>query len=249
MDTSTIAVIGLSASSCSLVSRFLRTGHDVVVNDPDPSRHREAIALGAHAVRLPADAAESADIAFVTVPASLVEEVLFDCGGVGDALPEGACVVVAAESTADALASVSARLLLLGLRTVEADIGSDGSVAPVLLGGRREDVARVAGLLLSIGCPCAHVGALGAVADLRNPSAHVNRPLIPARAEVPPLPAMPSRHVVQDPGDEDPAGSLTVHGLEQLVCSETDIGGARRRHTPSSGTVRPTLPAAGRYEP
>ena len=75
---------------------LLDQGLDVIVHDADARMMATMALAGATPARIPADAAEPADLVFVHLPEeSAVKEVLFDCGGVGETLRDGGFVVIA----------------------------------------------------------------------------------------------------------------------------------------------------------
>src|SRR5262249_46981212 len=99
LPITSVGVIGLGSVGCTVARRLLDQGLDVIVHDSDAWTVATMAAAGATPARIPADAAEPADLVFVHLPdESAVEEVLFDCGGIGETLRDG-CFVVAASDT------------------------------------------------------------------------------------------------------------------------------------------------------
>ena len=125
---SSVGVIGLGPVGGTVARRLLDHGLHVIVYDPDAPTVETMAAAGATPARIPADGAEQADLVFVHLhDEAAVEEALFDCGGVGDTLPDGRFVVTAsvtgpAMSPTDAqstrkLAPVPARTSCSGIYT------------------------------------------------------------------------------------------------------------------------------------
>jgi 3-hydroxyisobutyrate dehydrogenase-like beta-hydroxyacid dehydrogenase len=170
-----VCVIGLGVTGRVLARRLLGGGVEVSVYDGDPWKMAALAAAGATPARIPADAAEPADVAFVDVPdEAVVEQVLFDCGGVGDTLRDGGVVVVTCPVGSAFLRSAADRLDALGLRTVEAwftdpqrsDERGDPSAA-VLVSCRRAELERIAPVLERVGGEVMHTGPVGSVGALR----------------------------------------------------------------------------------
>jgi 3-hydroxyisobutyrate dehydrogenase len=165
-----VGVVGLGSTGAAVARRLVERGFGVTVYDRDPARVAAAVAAGARPARIPADAAESADLVFVRMPdEAAVTEALFDCGGVGDTLPGGA-YVVDASSTGSAFArSTAARLAELQLRSIEAwfvrDPGQDHT--RVFAGCTTDELAAVTPLLGALTLDIVHVGPVGSVAALR----------------------------------------------------------------------------------
>jgi 3-hydroxyisobutyrate dehydrogenase len=89
-----VAVVGLGRLGRSLTTQLAGLGFAVAVYDPAPARVAAAVAKGATAAALPADAAETADVVILAVEdEQAAEEMLFDHGGIGETLRSGGCLV------------------------------------------------------------------------------------------------------------------------------------------------------------
>jgi 2-hydroxy-3-oxopropionate reductase len=90
-----VGVIGLGATGSVVARRLLEQGFEVTVHDREFWKVAVMAAEGARPARIPADAAEPTDLVFVHVSDEIAaEEVLFDCGGVGETLRDGGFVVL-----------------------------------------------------------------------------------------------------------------------------------------------------------
>jgi hypothetical protein len=179
-----IGVIGLGDTGSAVARRLLEQGFEVTVHDRDVWKMAAMVEAGAKAARIPADAAEPADLVFVHLPDdSAAEEVLFDCGGVGETLPDDGLVVASFATEPVFVLSAADRLASLGLNIMEAwFLGDDpGTATAALAAGAPEHLARVTPVLEAIGVDSARVGPLGSLAALRTTLAAVR----PAAAQAP----------------------------------------------------------------
>ncbi|MGR6965125.1 NAD(P)-binding domain-containing protein [Geodermatophilus sp. URMC 61] len=168
---SSVGVIGLDPVGGTVARRLLDQGLEVTAHDPDPWTVATMTPAGATPARIPADAAEPADVVFVHVPdETAVEEVLFDCGGVGETLRDGGFVVAASATGATFVLSAAERLAALGLKTVEAWFtGLSGGVPDtVLVGCAPGELEVLTPVLRMIAANVARVGPLGSVSELRS---------------------------------------------------------------------------------
>jgi len=137
VNISSVGVIGLDVVGSTVARRLLDGGLEVTAHDPDPWVVATMTPAGAIPARIPADAAEPADVVFVHVPdESGVDEVLFDCGGVGETLRDGGFVVAASPIGAAFLLSAAEQLAALRLNLVEAWFtGLSGGIPDTVLVG------------------------------------------------------------------------------------------------------------------
>lgn len=179
-----VGVIGLDPVGGTVARRLLDQGLEVTAHDPDPWAVATMTPAGATPARIPADAAEPADVVFVHVPdETAVEEVLFDCGGVGETLRDGGFVVAASATSATFVLSAAERLAALGLKTVEAWFtGPPGGIPDtVLVGCAPGELEALTPVLSMIAANVARIGPLGSVSALRSAVTALMRvePLLP----------------------------------------------------------------------
>jgi hypothetical protein len=213
-----IGVIGLGATGRSVARRLLDDGFDVTVHDSDAWTVAAMVEAGARPARIPADAAEPADVVVVSVPGEAVaDEVLFDCGGAGETLRDGGVVVVASQTGPVFVLSAAARLAAFGLHTLEAWFAQDagGTATTVFVGGSFEGFATAAPAFRAAAEQVVHVGPLGSVCALRAAVETLRRP-----PEGPPVGgALPRPRQAGSGGGADGTspGVLTLDALRGVV--------------------------------
>jgi len=166
----TVGVIGLGTTGRAVARRLLRQGREVSVHDRDPWKVADMTEEGARPARIPADAAEPADLVFVHMPnQTAIEEVLFECGGVGETLRDGGIAVISGPTSVAFLHSVAGRLGEFGISTVEAIVSGDVGRTPVsmLVGCDPEVLDTIAPVLGMVADDVAHAGPVGSVATMR----------------------------------------------------------------------------------
>ena len=231
MRVEDVAVIGLGATGRETARQLLEHGFAVSVHDQDAWRVTGMVEAGARAARIPADAAEPADLVLVHVPdETAAEEVLFDCGGVGETLRDGGVVVLAASTGALFVRSAADRLKALGLNTVEAWFSrGPGNRTTAFAGGSADDVETVTPVLTSVADSVVHVGALGSVAALRT--------------------AVMTLRALPPSGDAHAGRTPDAAALARAVAAVLlDAGAAQRLPSPADGTGVPA-PRDGRHRP
>jgi len=148
-----IAFIGLGTMGLPMARRLVAAGHDVVGCDVDPDK---ASALGAGVAATPAEAAEGADIAMLSLPApEIVEQVTSE-------LPRDVLLV----DLSTGPPGLARRLAETFGAALDAPVsggprGAESATLTVMVGGRPEDFARAEPLLSALGRPV-HVGGPGA---------------------------------------------------------------------------------------
>jgi 2-hydroxy-3-oxopropionate reductase len=213
MGMGSVGVVGVGATGRAVARRLLGAGFEVTVHDRDLWKVALLAAEGARPARIPADAAESADLVLVHVTdEAAVEEVLFDCGGVGDTLREGGTVVLTCRCDGEFLRSVAARLGAFGITTVEAAFQGDvvGGSAALIVGCGHDDLAGIEPVLEALVNGVAYAGPVGSVA----PVSSLLTDLATLR-EAAPAPRPTSRARVA--GGPVPPGVLTLQELLAAV--------------------------------
>jgi 3-hydroxyisobutyrate dehydrogenase-like beta-hydroxyacid dehydrogenase len=165
-----VGVIGVGEAGAAVARRLLAQGREVTVHDRDPWKVVHLAAEGARPARIPADAAEPADVVFVLVSGeTAAEEVLFDCGGVGETLRDGGFVVLMSRTGAEFARSAAARLGRFGIGVVEASAVDGIGRAPgtLLVGCDADDLSVLTPVLRAIAEHVVRAGAVGAVATMR----------------------------------------------------------------------------------
>jgi hypothetical protein len=225
-----VGVIGLGSTGRTVARRLLDNGFEVTVHDRDAWTVVTMVETGARPARIPAGAAEPADLVFVHVPdEAAAEEVLFDCGGVGETLRDGGFVVAASATGSAFVRAAADRLGALGLRTVEAWFtGEAGSTATtVFIGCSPQDLATVAPALRAVADNVIHIGPLGSVCALRTAVAALGAlpPFAPEdghnAARVDPEEALPGRV-----GDESSRAAPDGHSVDRRAQSAAALARA-----------------------
>ena len=120
MNLENIGVVGLGSVGRGLTARLIEHGFEVSVYDARMNRVAEAVAMGARAAVLPADAAEAADVVIIAVDdEETAEEVLFDHGGIGETLRAGGYVLDFSRTGAGFRERATARLGSFGITRVD----------------------------------------------------------------------------------------------------------------------------------
>jgi 3-hydroxyisobutyrate dehydrogenase len=148
-----VAFIGLGTMGLPMARHLVVAGHEVVGCDVDPGR---AEALGAGIAATPAEAAEEADAAILSLPApETVERVAAE-------LPQDVLLIdmstgppALARQLAETFESALDAPVSGGPR------GAESATLTIMVGGRQEDFVRAEPLLRALGRPV-HVGGPGA---------------------------------------------------------------------------------------
>ncbi|MGY1683780.1 NAD(P)-binding domain-containing protein [Geodermatophilus sp. SYSU D01176] len=243
MGIDSAGVIGLGATGSVVARRLLEQGFEVTVHDRDFWKVAVMAGKGARPARIPADAAEPADLVFVHVTdETAAEEVLFDCGGVGETLRDGGFVVLTCRTRGAFVRSVATRLEEFGITTVEASFSGDvaGMSATVLVGCDRKALQIVEPVLRLLAAGVAYTGPVGSVAAMselltalsglpRVPTEHWNSfagvapgpqrdVRVPRRrvGTAQPVPPIPSPHAPEVGHGHQPSAPLGVLTLQEL---------------------------------
>jgi hypothetical protein len=170
MRINNVGVIGVGVTGSVVARRLLQNGLEVTVHDVDVTKVQVLVEAGARPARIPADSAEPAEVVFVHVPDEIAaEDVLFNCGGVGETLREGGVIVLASRTDPAFVRDAATRLAVLGLKFVEAwFVRRTDTPTTIAFVGCSSDELRMLGSLFG---PLAEevvcTGPVGSVAALR----------------------------------------------------------------------------------
>jgi 3-hydroxyisobutyrate dehydrogenase-like beta-hydroxyacid dehydrogenase len=162
-----VGFIGAGRMGRPMVDRLVAAGHEVTVLGRSADARRSLRSAGARPVSEAAAVAEKADVTCVCVFSDeQVRSVCLD-GGLVDALPDGAAVVIhttGSPRTARAIARAGASK---GVAVIDSPVsGGPHDIAAgritLLVGGADSDVERVRPVLAAYGDPILHAGPLGA---------------------------------------------------------------------------------------
>jgi 3-hydroxyisobutyrate dehydrogenase len=149
MEIKHIGIVGLGRTGSAIAARLGAKGLDVTAYDQNASKVAAAVASGARPARIPADAAEQADLVVVAMPDEIAaEEALFDLGGVGETLREGGYVLDASATGPEFSRAATARLARFGIVRIELSFDRPAGQLPVLAGCAPDDLAAVAPVLM-----------------------------------------------------------------------------------------------------
>ncbi|HET7477248.1 MAG TPA: NAD(P)-binding domain-containing protein [Dermatophilaceae bacterium] len=173
MSVRSVGIVGHGPTSRDFARRLLQAGLAVTVCDTGTARGVDALGWGgARRVRLPADAAEGADLVFAHLPdEAQAEEALFDHGGIGETLADGGYVIDASDVGPAFSRSAAKRCEALGLHRVELAVvaGATPSVERprLLAAGAKPHVTAVRPALELLSPDVRRLGSTGSVAGFR----------------------------------------------------------------------------------
>lgn len=162
-----VGFVGAGRMGRPMVARLLAAGHEVTVLGRSPEARAALAADGARPAAEASAVAEQADVVCVCVFSDeQVREIALD-GGLADAMPPGAILVIhttGSPRTAQAIAAAGARR---GVAVIDAPVsGGPHDIAAghitLLVGGDGADVERARPVLSAYGDPILHTGPLGA---------------------------------------------------------------------------------------
>ncbi|MFD9893566.1 NAD(P)-dependent oxidoreductase [Amycolatopsis sp. NPDC059027] len=171
--TSTIAVLGTGAMGAAMAHRLLAAGHELRVWNRTPEKLVPLLELGAFAAGTPAEAARGADAVLVSLAhAGAVEEAVFGPDGAAVGLREGALLLDASTTSAEAARDFGDRAEKAGFRFVEARVLGNPNHARAgelrtLVGGPAEYVAAARPLLADLSKDVNVLGAWGTGAQMK----------------------------------------------------------------------------------
>jgi 3-hydroxyisobutyrate dehydrogenase-like beta-hydroxyacid dehydrogenase len=150
-----------------MIGRLIAAGHEVTALGRTAEAREALAAAGARPVAEAGAVAEKADVACVCVFSDEQVRAVCLAGGLIDALPEGAALLIhttGSPRTAQAIAAAGAPR---GIAVIDSPVsGGPHDIAAghitLLVGGSDQDVERVGPVLSAYGDPILHVGPLGA---------------------------------------------------------------------------------------
>jgi 3-hydroxyisobutyrate dehydrogenase len=162
-----IAFIGLGAMGGGMASRLLESGAHVTVYNRTRSKGEELAAKGAILADTPAEAAEGAEVVFLSLATSeVVETLLFGADGVVGTLPKGAVVADMSTVAPDFAVGLRDRLDETGHRGLDACVlgnaqhAKDGELR-FMIGGAAEDVETIRPVIAHLAKEIVHLGESG----------------------------------------------------------------------------------------
>jgi 3-hydroxyisobutyrate dehydrogenase len=167
MGAPKIAFIGLGAMGGGMASRLLESGAHVTVYNRTRSKGEELAAKGAILADTPAEAAEGAEVVFLSLATSeVVETLLFGADGVVGTLPKGAVVADMSTVAPDFAVGLRDRLDETGHRGLDACVlgnaqhAKDGELR-FMIGGAAEDVETIRPVIAHLAKEIVHLGESG----------------------------------------------------------------------------------------
>ncbi len=167
MAAGKIAFIGLGAMGGGMVNRLLDAGQHVTVYNRTRSRGEEVASRGAVLADSPAEAANGADVVFLSLATSeVVESMLFGADGVVQGLPKGAVVADMSTVAPEFAVGLRDRLAATGHRALDACVlgnaqhAKDGELR-FMIGGAAEDVEAITPVIEHLSKEIVHLGESG----------------------------------------------------------------------------------------
>ena len=162
---SRVAFIGLGTMGLPMARNLAAAGYDLVAVDVDPAR---AALLGAPVAATPAEAAETCEVAVLSLPSpAAVEDVVLGDAGVRAGARPGFAVVDMSTGPPALARRLALELGRLGIDSLDAPVsggprGAEAGSLTVMVGGSREAFAARRPLLEALGSLVVHVGPAGA---------------------------------------------------------------------------------------
>jgi 3-hydroxyisobutyrate dehydrogenase-like beta-hydroxyacid dehydrogenase len=162
-----VGFIGAGRMGRPMVDRLVAAGHEVTVLGRSAGARQDLRSAGARPVAGAAAVAEKADVVCVCVFSDeQVRSVCLD-GGVVQAMPEGATIVIHTTGSPRTAQAIAAAGAARGIAVVDSPVsGGPHDIAAgritLLVGGAGADVERARPVLGAYGDPIVHVGPLGA---------------------------------------------------------------------------------------
>ena len=159
-----LGFVGLGAMGSPMAGRLAEAGFELKVFDVVAERARPLVELGAESAASPKEAAEGSDaLVLMVANAAQASDVLFGEGGVAEALPEGAAVVVMSTIGPEAVRDLTDALADRGLQTLDAPVSGGVARAEkgdllIMAGGPQDLFEELRPVLEAMGSSVVHCG-------------------------------------------------------------------------------------------
>jgi 3-hydroxyisobutyrate dehydrogenase len=159
-----LGFVGLGAMGSPMAGRLAEAGFELKVFDVVAERARPLVELGAESAASPKEAAEGSDaLVLMVANAAQASGVLFGEGGVAEALPEGAAVVVMSTIGPEAVRDLTDALADRGLHTLDAPVSGGVARAEkgdllIMAGGPQDLFEELRPVLEAMGSSVVHCG-------------------------------------------------------------------------------------------
>jgi 3-hydroxyisobutyrate dehydrogenase-like beta-hydroxyacid dehydrogenase len=159
-----LGFVGLGAMGYPMAERLAEAGFELKVFDVVAERARPLVELGAESAASPKEAAEGSDaLVLMVANAAQASGVLFGEGGVAEALPEGAAVVVMSTIGPEAVRDLTDALADRGLQTLDAPVSGGVARAEkgdllIMAGGPQDLFEELRPVLEAMGSSVVHCG-------------------------------------------------------------------------------------------
>jgi 3-hydroxyisobutyrate dehydrogenase len=159
-----LGFVGLGAMGSPMAGRLAEAGFELKVFDVVAERARPLVELGAASAATPKEAAEGSEaLVLMVANAEQANNVLFGEGGVAEALPEGATVVVMSTIGPEAVRDLADALADRGLLTLDAPVSGGVARAErgdllIMAGGPQDLFEQLRQVLEAMGSSVAHCG-------------------------------------------------------------------------------------------
>jgi 3-hydroxyisobutyrate dehydrogenase len=159
-----LGFVGLGAMGSPMAGRLAEAGFELKVFDVVAERARPLVELGAESAASPKEAAEGSEaLVLMVANAAQASGVLFGEGGVAEALPEGAAVVVMSTIGPEAVRDLTDALADRGLHTLDAPVSGGVARAEkgdllIMAGGPQDLFEELRPVLEAMGSSVVHCG-------------------------------------------------------------------------------------------
>jgi 3-hydroxyisobutyrate dehydrogenase-like beta-hydroxyacid dehydrogenase len=159
-----LGFVGLGAMGSPMAGRLAEAGFELKVFDVVAERARPLVELGAESAASPKEAAEGSDaLVLMVANAAQASGVLFGEGGVAEALPEGAAVVVMSTIGPEAVRDLTDALADRGLQNLDAPVSGGVARAEkgdllIMAGGPQDLFEELRPVLEAMGSSVVHCG-------------------------------------------------------------------------------------------